>query len=193
MPQHQSLDQVPKQDLMYTGYKKCHGMKYQAIVVPNGLIAHLSGPFHAPQNDHGVLNESNLLSQLESHAIQPGSQQNDPPERHYFQVYGDSAYGVSPVMIGPYLNAQPQSLEEGAWNMVMGGVRISVEHGFGMVLRDWPNLNCFWQQWVWGTMCGTMYCVSILLSNAHACLVQNQTSHRYNCLPPTLDEYFHVN
>ena len=32
------------QDLMYTGYKKCHSMKYQAVVVPNGLIAHLSGP-----------------------------------------------------------------------------------------------------------------------------------------------------
>ena len=89
-------------------------MKYQAVVVPNRLIAHLSGPFHAPQNDCGVLNESNLLSHLESHAIQPRSQQNDPPEYHYFQVYSDSAYGVSPVMIGPYLNAQPRSLEEGA-------------------------------------------------------------------------------
>ena len=81
-------------------------MKYQAVVVPNGLIAHLSGPFHAPQNNHGVLNKSNLLSHLESHAIQP-TQQNDPPEHRYFQVYGDLAYGVSPVMIGPYLNAQP--------------------------------------------------------------------------------------
>ena len=69
-------------------------MKYQAIVVPNGLIAHLSGPFHSPQNDCSVLNESNLLSHLESHAIQPGWQQNDPPECHYFQVYGDSEYGV---------------------------------------------------------------------------------------------------
>ena len=96
------------QDLVYTRYKKCHSMKYQANVVPNGLIAHLSGPFCAPQNDCGVLNESNLLSHLESHTIQPRSQQNDPPECRYFQVYGDSAYGVSPVMmIGPYLNAQP--------------------------------------------------------------------------------------
>ena len=72
------------QDLVYTRYKKCHSMKYQAIVVPNGLIAHLSCPFCAPQNDHGVLNKSNLLSHLESHAIQPGSQQNDPPECCYF-------------------------------------------------------------------------------------------------------------
>ena len=29
-------------------------MKYQAIVVPNGLIAHLSGPFCTPQNNCGV-------------------------------------------------------------------------------------------------------------------------------------------
>ena len=168
-------------------------MKYQAIVVPNRLISHLSGPFCGPQNNCKVLNKSNLLSHLESHAIQPGSLQNDPLECCFSQVYGDSAYGVSPVTIGPYLNTQPWLLEEGAWNMVMGGVRISVKHGFGMVLKDWPNLNCFWQQQVWCIMCGTMYHVGVLLSNAHACLVQNQISHHYNCLPPTLDEYFHVN
>src|SRR6266481_6939404 len=31
--------------LAYTGYKKFHGMKFQAIAVPNGMIAHLDGPY----------------------------------------------------------------------------------------------------------------------------------------------------
>ncbi|KIJ41768.1 hypothetical protein M422DRAFT_171917, partial [Sphaerobolus stellatus SS14] len=33
------------QELAYTGYKKYHGMKFQAITIPNGLIAHLVGHF----------------------------------------------------------------------------------------------------------------------------------------------------
>src|SRR6266481_9705863 len=37
--------------LVYTGYKKFHGMKFQAIAVHNGMIAHLDRPYHAPQND----------------------------------------------------------------------------------------------------------------------------------------------
>ena len=180
------------QDLVYTGYKKCHGMKYQAIVTPNGLIAHLSGPYRAPQNDRGVLRESGLVEYLEKYVIQPGSTPNDPPSRRFFQVYGDSAYGVSEVMIGPYQSVRGQSGDEAAWNTAMGGVRISVEHGFGLVLQDWPWLNCFWRQRIWGTACGVMYRVAVLLSNAHACLVPNQTSIRYGCEPPTLEEYFHA-
>ncbi|KAF8573009.1 hypothetical protein K439DRAFT_1376765 [Ramaria rubella] len=100
------------QELVYTGYKKCHGMKYQGVVILNGLIGHLSGPFRAPQNDMGVLVESNLLGYLESHAIQPRSTHVDPPAHHYFQVYGDSAYGVSPVMVSPYAGIIPPTPEQ---------------------------------------------------------------------------------
>ncbi|KAF8572848.1 hypothetical protein K439DRAFT_1253412, partial [Ramaria rubella] len=112
------------QELIYMGYKKCHGMKYQGVVVPNGLIGHLSGPFRAPQNDMGVLAESNLLEYLESHAIQPGSTQRDPPARRYFQVYGDSAYGVSPVMVNLYSSIIPPTPEQCTWKTAMGGIQI---------------------------------------------------------------------
>ena len=29
----------------YSGYKKCHAVKFQAIVTSDGLISHLRGPF----------------------------------------------------------------------------------------------------------------------------------------------------
>ncbi|KAF8577638.1 hypothetical protein K439DRAFT_1621951 [Ramaria rubella] len=145
------------QELIYTGYKKCHGMKYQGIVIQNGLIGHLSGPFRAPQNDMGVLAESNLLDYLQSHAIQPGSMQADHLGCRYFQVYGDSAYGISPVMVSPYAGIIPPIPDQRAWNTAMGGIQISVEHGFGLVLQDWLQLNCFWCQQIWGTHCGVMY------------------------------------
>ncbi|KAF8577522.1 hypothetical protein K439DRAFT_1364606 [Ramaria rubella] len=167
-------------------------MKYQGVVIPNGLIGHLSGPFHTPQNDMGVLAESNLLEYLESHAIRPGSMQVDPLVHRYFQVYGDSAYGVSPVMVSPYSGIIPPTPEKHAWNMAMGGIQISVEHRFRLMLQDWLQLNCFWHQRICGTHCGVMYQVGVLLTNTQACLVPNQTVHHYGCEPPTLEEYFHV-
>jgi hypothetical protein len=180
-----------RQQELYTGYKKFHGMKFQAVVTPDGLIAHLDGPYRAPQNDSGVLNGSGLLSHIEEHAIQPGLNEGDPPSRRFYQLYGDSAYGVSPYIISPYSGTDALTPEQRAWNAAMGGVLISVEHGFGLVLQDWPYLHCFWKHKILGNACGLMYRVAILLTNAHACIEPNQTSLRYSCPPPSVDDYFH--
>src|SRR6266481_1189930 len=83
--------------LVYTSYKKFHRMKFQAIAVPNGMIAHLDGPYCAPQNNAGILSESGLLGCMCAHATQPGSVEGDPPERRYFQLYRDSVYVMSEV------------------------------------------------------------------------------------------------
>jgi hypothetical protein len=179
------------QQLAYTGYKKFHGMKFQGLVAPNGLIVHLDGPYRTPQNDCGVLQLSELLGKLEAYGIQPGSREGDLVEYHFFQVYGDSAYGVSPLMVSPYLGVSELTADQKAWNKVMGGVHISVEHGFGLVLQDWPFLQVFWKQKVWGMACGVMYRVGVLLTNAHSCVRPNQMAQHYGCKPPSLEEYFH--
>lgn len=33
------------QRIMYNGHKRVHAIKFQSVVIPNGLIANLSGPF----------------------------------------------------------------------------------------------------------------------------------------------------
>jgi hypothetical protein len=179
------------QELVYMGYKKYHGMKFQGIVVPSGLIAYLAGPYHAPQNDSGVLNDSALMDLIATCAIQPGSQEGDPPERRFFHIYGDSAYGVSPYMVSPFSGVGEQTRVQKEWNARMGGVRISVEHSFGLVLQDWPYLHVFWKHKVLRNACGLMYRVGVLLTNAHAYIVPNQTSVCYGVAPRELQEYFH--
>ncbi|KAF8575307.1 hypothetical protein K439DRAFT_1655495 [Ramaria rubella] len=159
-------------------------MKFQAVALPNGLIGHLSRPFR-------VLAESELLTNMALHAIQPGSHAGDPPGRQFFQVYGNLAYNVSPHIISPFARVGVLTPQETAWNTAMGGVRISVEHVFGLVLQDWPYLNTFWKQKIFGNACGLFYQVAVILTNAHACLVPNQAVQRYNCMPPKLHEYFH--
>lgn len=47
----------------YNGHKKYHAIKFQAIVIPNGLIAHLFGPVEGRCADPGMLNESMLMEQ----------------------------------------------------------------------------------------------------------------------------------
>ena len=179
------------QGLVYTGYKKHHGMKFQGVALPNGLLAHLSGPFRAPQNDAGVLGESDLVTSLAMYAIQPGSREGDIPARRFYQLYGDSAYGVSNHIVSPFSATGHQTAQEKAWNTAMGGVRISVEHAFGLILQDWPYLNAFWKHKILGNACGLFYRVGALLTNAKACVVPNQTAQRYDCAPPSLEEYFH--
>ena len=139
---------------MYTGYKKCHGMKFQGIAVPNGMIAHLAGLYHAPQNDTGVLVDSCLLELMCEHTIQPGSAEGDLPEWQHFQLYSNSAYGVSAVLVSPHARVGALTAAEHAWNTGMGEVRISVEHAFGIVLREWPFLHSSWKHQVFGTACG---------------------------------------
>jgi hypothetical protein len=41
----QTCRPIMSQNLVYTGYKKLHGMKFQGVIVPNGMIARLAGLF----------------------------------------------------------------------------------------------------------------------------------------------------
>ena len=166
-------------------------MKFQAVAVPDGMITHLAGPYRAPQNDAGVLAESCLLELMREHAIQPGSVEGDPPECRHFQLYGNSASAVSAVLVSPHARAGALTAAEYAWNTEMGEVRISVEHAFGIVLWDWPFLCTSWKHQVFGTACGLWYRAAVLLANAHNCFVPNQTAQHYNCMPPSILDYFH--
>src|SRR5882724_1896849 len=166
-------------------------MKFQGLVMLDGLLVHLDGPYCVPQNHVVILAESKLLITLEQHVIQPGSDEGDLPERCFFQIYSDSAYGVSPMMVSPFSRVGELTAAQWEWNVTMGQVLISVEHGFSLILQDWPYLNAFWKQKVWGTACGVWNWVGVLLTNAHSCLVPNQTAIQYGCMPSSLHQYFH--
>ncbi|KAF8582925.1 hypothetical protein K439DRAFT_1647407 [Ramaria rubella] len=150
------------------------------VVTPNGLIVHMAGPYRAPQNDCGVLHMSQLL-------ITRGQ----PTAGSLLSSLQDLAYGVSPVMISPFSRVGELTVEQREWNTAMGAVRISVEHRFGLILQDWPFLNAFWKQKIYGNACGLLYRVGMLLTNVHSFFVLNQTTIRYTCDPPLVEDYFH--
>ena len=53
--------------LVYNGHKCVHALKFQSLVVPNGIIANPFGPLEGRCHDAGMLHESSLLTLLRAH------------------------------------------------------------------------------------------------------------------------------
>lgn len=171
---------------MYTGYKKIHAMKFQLLVIPSGLIAHLHGPEEGRRNDNYLLKSSDLLSRSRAHAY---VEETDGSKRQ-FQVYGDLAYGFSTLLQSPF--AGNLSQREQDFNSMMARIWIKVEHGFGLVVNNWPFLHMTYKHELLLSPVGRYYCMGVLLTNALNCLHPNEISQAFDFPPPSLKTYFHV-
>lgn len=165
---------------MYNGYKRVHAMKFQSVVIPNGLIANLSGPFEGKHHDSTMLYQSGLLQSLTQHAIYNGNP---------LCLYGDPAYPLGIHLQGPFKDRQ-LSPEMQRFNKAMSAVRVSVEWVFGNITNYFQFVDFKKQQKVNLSSVGKMYAVCALLQNAHTCLYDNIVSQVFELQPPTLEEYF---
>ena len=92
----------------YNGHKHFHGLKYQAIMLPNGLFGHLYGPIEGHHNNTFVLDESGLMDECILHARLPGGggeiidEVDTPREFHCLQLFGDPAYRLNEHIVSPY-------------------------------------------------------------------------------------------
>jgi hypothetical protein len=100
------------QKAAYSGHKHTHGIKFQSIVTPDGLIASLFGPIPGARHDSYMLAESGLLQQLS--VMMPRNQ----PNVQIYSLYGDPAYPQSQYIVGGYHNPAP-NLIEAQWNTTM--------------------------------------------------------------------------
>ena len=83
-----------KQWVVYNGHKRVHALKFQAVAIPNGLIANLYGPVEGRRHDAGMLKDSGLLHTLERWAFSPRGD--------VLCLYGDPAYPLLPHLMAPY-------------------------------------------------------------------------------------------
>jgi hypothetical protein len=133
------------QRVVYSGHKKFHALKFQAVMVACGLIVHLFGPWEGRQSDGRLLKFSELLDKCCLDAVWPWTNENTPAADHWFQLYGDGAYACSTVLISPFLGPGKRTQLEKDFNTAMAAVRIEVEHCFAVVTTCWPGLCCFWK------------------------------------------------
>lgn len=179
------------QRVAYNGHKKFHALKFQAIMLPNGIFAHLFGPEPGQHNNNFLLNKSQLIDTCAKFAVRDGTDEHTPAEARFLQIFGDPAYGISNQIISPFAGAGKRTETELEWNEAMASVRIEVEHGFGIVANKWPFLNAGWKMHLNSSPVGRYYRTGVLLSNALTCLNKNQVSRYFNCQPPELFNYFY--
>lgn len=169
------------QRLLYNGHKRVHGLKFQSVVIPNGLIANMCGPYEGRKHDSSMLHESNLLTDLRRVAW---TNAGDP-----LCIYGDPAYPLNVHLQTPYRGAN-LTADMGRYNKAMSEVRVSVEWLFGNISNFFKFIDFKKQLKVGLSAVGKMYLVCALLENARTCLYGNIVSEFFDVTPPTLQEYF---
>ncbi|ETP47412.1 hypothetical protein F442_06545 [Phytophthora nicotianae P10297] len=113
-----------EQHALYSGHKRCHGIKFQSVTTPDGIISHLFGPAEGRLHDLTLLDASGLEETI----------QNDQRFDGYL-LYGDPAYGHTDVFASPF-DRIGATREESEVNASMSRVRITVEWGFGQVIDE---------------------------------------------------------
>ena len=108
------------QQTIYTRFKKCHGIKFQSVHVPDGYIACLFSPVPPKTNDVRLLCESNLIQQL--HNVMPEDNSNGP----IYSLYGDLVYPQSAYLLGGFRKAIAGT-DKAHFNRLMSSVWITVE------------------------------------------------------------------
>lgn len=171
------------QQQYYSGYYNGHGLKYQAIVTPDGLICSLSQHHPGPWNDWRMLEESGVLTRLR--LIMAGQRP--------LYLYGDSAYHAQWGILPPFFHEAGHrflSAEQRAFNTKLSGARIAVENALGCV-QNYFTRTSFSKaiQPSWNEP-ASFYLCSGLFTNFLTCLRgRNLTSHRFVCPPPDIAEY----
>ena len=168
------------QRVMYNGHKRMHSLKFQSVVIPNGLIANLHGPFEGKRHDSTMLQETGLLNDLRRVAFYNGD---------HLCLYGDPAYPLGLHLQAPFRNMHltPQMV---LYNEAMSEVRVAVEWLFGNITNYFKFIDFKSQLRVNMSAVGKFYIVCALLENAHTCLYGNIVSEKFGIQPPSLREYF---
>ena len=156
-------------------------MKFQLVVVPNGLIANLYGPVEDKIHDSGMLMDSGLLNQLQQYSFG----QNQYP----LCIYEDPGYPLRVHLQVGFRRTQ-LSQQQVDWNTRMSEVHVSVELIFGDIITYFKFLDFKKDLKIGLNPVGKMHIVCTLLQNTRVCLYGNTTSTYFDCEPPTVEEYF---
>lgn len=155
-----------------------HALKYQSLLLPNGMIFNLFGAVPGRRHDGHMLAKSRLLQTLEVRF----HQYVDPPH-----IYGDSGYPLRKFLITPFKGRLNRS--EKKVNKKMSSLRIAVEWGFAKILQLFPFNDYKKNLKVGKQKVAEIYKVSIILSNCHTCLYSSQVCEYFDCDPPLLEDY----
>jgi hypothetical protein len=170
------------QRCMYTGHKRAHGLRYQGIVGPDGILLHLSAAYTARHHDSFLVQQSAIVARM---AAELGGHEG----RLY--IYGDEAYrGHRPWIETKHLGSDALlTAEQRNENLIMSSDRVVIEHFFGRVVNLWRYIDFVPCQHVFVSPVAMQYAVAVLLTNFYACFYGGGTANHFDCDPPVAEEY----
>ncbi len=170
-----------KQREMFSGHKRRHGLKFQHVMLPNGIVCHSFGPFPGSRHDASMYGMSQLDVQLAAVKGSDGRQ---------LAIYGDAAYPVRPWLFAPFpehnahFNAQKK-----AFNVAMSPIRTAVEWGFGKLTTYFAFVNFYANLKLHLQPLGHYFQVATLMANCHTCCYGSEVSTYFGILPLSLKNY----
>lgn len=172
------------QRLVYSGHKKGHGSKWQAIVTPDGLVISLDGPYEGAVNDVTMLKESGVLERIEGMF----EAESEGP----LFLYGDKAYACNHLVLSPYSGAVITP-EQQAFNDSLQHARLAVEWAFSWITQKFTTNHFTYNLKLGLQPVAQIWQVSVLLANCLICLRGgNQVSKRFGLCPPSIEEYLRI-
>eukprot|EP00171_Calliarthron_tuberculosum_P019568 IDg19568t1 len=164
----------------YSGHKRFHGLTYQTVTVPDGLIIHLYGPVEGRQPDSVMYCRSGMEHFLQENFIIDGVQ---------YCIYGDAAYMLRAWLITAYPR-HTATAAQASFNKEMNAVRTAVEWSYGEVKQSFTSQDFPRNLKLRQAPISLLYICAVLLRNFRTCLGHGgQTVHYFECTPPSLENY----
>lgn len=165
------------QRAFYNGYHKGHGLNFEFLTFPDGMIGRCFGPVEGRHHDMNLGRISKLVD-----LFKPGG------PLFGFVGYGDKAYvSLEPYIYHPYFGYMTHL--ERRFNKEMSSLRVESEHNIGHTYSRAALVQHPMQ--IGKENPGLVFQAAIFFQNIHTCIYGNQTSQRFVMRPPTLREYLY--
>ena len=158
------------QEAWYNGWKKLHGMKWQTVMLANGMDLNVFGPLSVRRNDLTALDKSDIEAKIRALF--------DFNELWYL-IFGDSAFMVSDMM----------ATSESYPGRGMSSVRESIEWSYKDVKQLWKYCDYKHILQLRKQPVAKIFFVCLLLRNIYVTVHGSQTSDYFTMMPPTLEEW----
>ena len=175
-------------DLLYSGYYKGHGIKFQSVTGPNGMILDFYGPVSGRRADTYLLRRSDFIRRMQG--LQLACQLP-------LHVYADGIYPLCSTIMRGQRGAC--TAEQRQLSAEMNSLRVSVEQGYEMIIRDWKYVDYVKQKKIFLQPAAKIYYVAAILTNIKTCVMAathddrgNNIASRFSVTPPSLHDYLHT-
>jgi DDE superfamily endonuclease len=169
------------QKQLYSGHKRQHGIKFQTVVAPDGLIVFLYGPECGNRHDTVLWHDSGIGRQLAYLMPRHG-------DRPLFKLYGDPAYQESFQVSRPFPLPAPGSAQA-AMNTEMSKLRQCVEWTFGNIVTFYGYLSWKREMKVLHKPVAKYYVVASFMWNIRSTVCGNETARFYGTTTMSTEEY----